>query len=75
MSEAYNITMNILFDFWGKVTPCVLQLVQQSKMVNQLEKQYITKFLPSLIIVKRDRESSFSEYVGSIIGMPFNISR
>lgn len=33
VAETYNITMNILFDFWSKVTPCILQLVQQSKMV------------------------------------------
>jgi hypothetical protein len=33
VTEAYNVTMNILFEFWGKVTPCILQLIQQSKMV------------------------------------------
>lgn len=33
ITEAYNVTMNILFEFWGKVTPCILQLIQQSKMV------------------------------------------
>lgn len=32
-SEAHNITMGILFEFWGKVTPCILQLVASSKMV------------------------------------------
>lgn len=34
LTDAYNVTMNILFDFWGKVTPCILQLVQQSRIVN-----------------------------------------
>lgn len=33
ISEAYNVIMNVLFDFWGKVTPCILQLIQQSKIV------------------------------------------
>lgn len=33
MTETY-INMNILFDFWGKVTPCILQLISHSKMVS-----------------------------------------
>lgn len=37
ITEAYNVTMNILFEFWGKVTPCILQLIQQSKMVTEEE--------------------------------------
>lgn len=36
VTEAYNVIMNVLFDFWGKVTPCILQLIQQSKIVNLL---------------------------------------
>nr|CAD7567210.1 unnamed protein product [Timema californicum] len=31
-SEAHTITMGILLDFWGKVTPCILQLVAHSKV-------------------------------------------
>lgn len=33
-SEPNNITMGILFEFWGKVTPCILQLVSSSKVVS-----------------------------------------
>lgn len=32
-SEAHNITMGILIEFWGKVTPCILSLVSSSKVV------------------------------------------
>lgn len=31
-SESHNITMGILFEFWAKVTPCILQLVSHSKV-------------------------------------------
>lgn len=37
ITEAYNVTMNIIFDFWGKVTPAILNLLQQSKMVCSLK--------------------------------------
>lgn len=37
-SEAYYVTMSILFDFWGKVTPCILQLVSHSKVVRLIIK-------------------------------------
>lgn len=33
-TEAHNVTMTILFDFWCKVTPCILQLVSHSKVVS-----------------------------------------
>lgn len=33
-SEAHNITMGILLEFWAKVTPCILQLVSHSKVVS-----------------------------------------
>lgn len=32
-TEAHNITMAILFEFWGKVTPSILSLVASSKVV------------------------------------------
>lgn len=38
-SEAYNITMGILFEFWGKVTPCILQLISHSKVVTKSYKK------------------------------------
>lgn len=33
--ESYNITMNILLEFWGKVTPSILQLVSTTKVVDK----------------------------------------
>lgn len=33
-SESHNITMSILFEFWAKVTPYILQIVSSSKLVS-----------------------------------------
>ncbi|XP_055617731.1 uncoordinated protein 79-like [Toxorhynchites rutilus septentrionalis] len=33
-TESHNVTMAILFEFWAKVTPCILQLVSHSKTYN-----------------------------------------
>lgn len=35
-SDPHNITMAILIEFWGKVTPCILSLVSSSKVVSSL---------------------------------------
>ncbi|XP_017778696.1 PREDICTED: protein unc-79 homolog [Nicrophorus vespilloides] len=49
ISEAYNITMNILFHFWDKVTPCILQLVQHSKMLSEIVSLHFLSMLEALI--------------------------
>lgn len=36
-SEGHNITMNVLLEFWGKTTPCILQLVSYSKVVSSIK--------------------------------------
>lgn len=36
-SDSHNITMSILIEFWGKVTPCILSLVSSSKVVSFLK--------------------------------------
>ncbi|KAK9751831.1 hypothetical protein QE152_g4683 [Popillia japonica] len=41
--------MNILFDFWSKVTPCILQLVQQSKMLSEIVSLHFLSMLEALI--------------------------
>ncbi|XP_031336357.1 protein unc-79 homolog [Photinus pyralis] len=49
ISETYNIIMNILFDFWGKVTPYILQLVQQSKMLSEIVSLHFLSMLEALL--------------------------
>ncbi|XP_057672302.1 protein unc-79 homolog isoform X3 [Diorhabda carinulata] len=49
ITEAYNVTMNILFDFWGKVTPCILQLIQQSKMLCEIVSLHFLSMLEALL--------------------------
>lgn len=48
-SEPHNITMAILFEFWGKVTPCILSLVTTPKPVRNLCKhwRFVCVFLRS----------------------------
>ncbi|CAH2007931.1 unnamed protein product [Acanthoscelides obtectus] len=49
ITESYNITMNLLFDFWAKVTPCVLQLIQQSKMFSEMVSLHFLSMLEALM--------------------------
>ncbi|KAF5283433.1 hypothetical protein FQA39_LY04809 [Lamprigera yunnana] len=49
VNETYNIVMSILYDFWGKVTPCILQLVQQSKMLSEIVSIHFLSMLEALL--------------------------
>ncbi|XP_045481676.1 protein unc-79 homolog isoform X1 [Harmonia axyridis] len=48
-TEAYTVTMNILFDFWAKVTPCILQLVQHSKMLSEIVSLHFLSMIEALL--------------------------
>ncbi|XP_066259891.1 protein unc-79 homolog [Euwallacea similis] len=52
ITETYNVTMNILFDFWGKVTPAILNLVQHSKMLSEIVSLHFLSMLEALIECK-----------------------
>ncbi|KAG7202977.1 hypothetical protein KM043_010111 [Ampulex compressa] len=41
-SESHNVTMNILLEFWGKITPCVLQLVSYSKVAETVNLHFLS---------------------------------
>lgn len=45
-SEGHNVTMNILLEFWGKITPRILQLVGYSKVVREEFAEIIEKSFP-----------------------------
>lgn len=47
-SEAHNITMGILFEFWVKVTPCILQLVTHSKVLSEMVNLHFLSLLEAL---------------------------
>lgn len=47
-SEAHNITMAILIEFWGKVTPCILQLITHSKMLSEMVNLHFLSLLEAL---------------------------
>lgn len=47
-SEAHNITLAILLEFWGKVTPCILQLVTHSKMLREMVNKHFLSLLEAL---------------------------
>lgn len=48
-SEAHNITMAILFEFWAKVTPCILQLISTSKMLSEMVNLHFLSMLEALM--------------------------
>ncbi|XP_063983209.1 protein unc-79 homolog isoform X2 [Diachasmimorpha longicaudata] len=48
-SESYNVTMNILVEFWGKVTPSVLQLVATSKVLAEMVNLHFLSLLEALL--------------------------
>ncbi|XP_048512569.1 protein unc-79 homolog isoform X11 [Athalia rosae] len=48
-SETHNVTMSILLDFWGKVTPCVLQLVAHSKVLAEMVNLHFLSLLEALL--------------------------
>ncbi|XP_062699699.1 protein unc-79 homolog isoform X2 [Aedes albopictus] len=54
-SESHNITMGILFEFWAKVTPCILQLVSHSKF--QFSESVSLHFLSLLEALKETRST------------------
>ncbi|XP_011310336.1 protein unc-79 homolog isoform X3 [Fopius arisanus] len=48
-SESYNVTMNILVEFWGKVTPSILQLVSTSKVLAEMVNLHFLSLLEALL--------------------------
>ncbi|XP_069685618.1 protein unc-79 homolog isoform X4 [Periplaneta americana] len=48
-SEAHSTTMSILIEFWGKVTPCVLQLVSHSKVLADMVNLHFLSLLEALL--------------------------
>ncbi|XP_031621809.1 protein unc-79 homolog isoform X2 [Contarinia nasturtii] len=47
-SDSQNITMSILIEFWGKVTPCILSLVSSSKMMSEMVNLHFINLLEAL---------------------------
>ncbi|XP_055534332.1 protein unc-79 homolog isoform X4 [Wyeomyia smithii] len=41
-TESHNITMGVLFEFWAKVTPCILQLVSHSKLSESVNLHFLS---------------------------------
>ncbi|KAG8237689.1 hypothetical protein J437_LFUL017769 [Ladona fulva] len=48
-SEAHAITMGIVFDFWGKVTPCILQLVSHCKVLAEMVNLHFLSLMEALL--------------------------
>lgn len=47
-SEPANITMGILLEFWGKVTPFILQLVSSSRVLSEMVNLHFINLLEAL---------------------------
>lgn len=41
-SDTHSVTMGILFEFWAKVTPCILQLVAHSKLAEMVNLHFLS---------------------------------
>ncbi|XP_012272273.1 protein unc-79 homolog [Orussus abietinus] len=48
-TEGHNVTLNILLDFWGKITPCILQLVFHSKVLAEKVNLHFLSLLEALL--------------------------
>lgn len=57
-SEPYVLTMSILFDFWGKVTPAILKLISHSKGMSDMVNLHFVSVVEGLF---ECRSSSLSK--------------
>ncbi|KZC06519.1 Protein unc-79 like protein [Dufourea novaeangliae] len=48
-SEGHNVTMNILLEFWGKITPCILQLVDYNRVLAEMVNLHFLSLLEALL--------------------------
>ncbi|XP_024935949.1 protein unc-79 homolog isoform X2 [Cephus cinctus] len=48
-TESHNVTMNIVLEFWGKITPCILQLVSHSKVLSERVNLHFLTLLEALL--------------------------
>ncbi|XP_073986418.1 UNC-79 domain-containing protein isoform X3 [Rhodnius prolixus] len=51
-SDTHSVTMSILFDFWGKVTPSILQLVSHSRVLAEMVNLHFSSLLEALLECK-----------------------